>query len=161
VDTIDSSDSKEVIKLNISTATVKAGKVFTLKVKNSKSSFKFTSGNTKKVKVTSSGKVAALCNGYSIITAKSGRTTLKCVVKVVTNPKLSKKALRVRKGKFRTVRITGKAKTFRNTYAKNRYARISAKRTSTKFRVVGKRRGLTVLRLRVNGYLLKLRVRVI
>ncbi len=73
-------------KLNVKKKTLKVGKSFTLKVKNASKKYTFTSSDpsvarikTKKGKKT---KVIAMSAGKATITAKLGKTELKCVVTV-------------------------------------------------------------------------------
>ncbi len=69
--------------LNKTAATIKAGKIYTLKITGKVGKAKFTSGNTNIVKVNSSnGKYKGLRKGKAVITVKTNGITLKCKVTV-------------------------------------------------------------------------------
>ncbi len=149
-------------KLNIKTATLKCGKTINLNVKNKGSKkISFTSNNKKTAKVNKKGIVTALRKGRAKITAKLGNKMLYCIVKVVTNPRLSKSEIEVKKGKTVTVSIIGRAKSVKNKYKSTDYAKIIAKKKADKIKIRGLKKGKTNLKIKVNGLVLELKVKVI
>lgn len=147
--------------LNIRTATLRSGKRINLNVlnKNGKK-VKFSSSNKKTAIVNKKGYVTALRKGRAKITAKVGGKTLRCTVKVTTDPKLSAKEIIVKKGAKASVSIIGKAKNIKNTYKNTEYAKVTSKRTKAKIKVKGLKKGKTELKIIVNKKTLKLKVRV-
>ena len=146
-------------KLDKETASLKAGKELTLKVVSGKAA-SWKSSN-KKVCTVKNGKVTALKKGTATVTATltSGQEVT-CKVKVTTSPKLSKKSITVKKGKTKTITITGKAKTVKNKYTNTKKAKVVSKNTATKIKVKGLKKGKTTLKIKVNGVTLKLKVNV-
>lgn len=69
-------------KLNYSKKTLKKGNSFRLSVKGTDKLVRFSSSNKKVATVTYNGKVKARTKGTATITAKFGKTKLKCKVKV-------------------------------------------------------------------------------
>ena len=144
-------------RLNKTSVSLKAGKTFRLKVSNGKV-VNWTSSNGKVAKI-KNGKIIALKKGKTTIYAnlKDG-TYLKCNVKVKTSPRLSVKSLKVKKGKTKTIKIKGKAPGVNNVYTKTKYARILSKKNAVKIKVKGLKKGKTILKIKVNGVVLKLKV---
>ncbi len=156
-----SNNSAKTIRLNLRTATVKSGKIITLKVYNKGGNkVKYSSNNKKVAKVSSAGKVSALKKGMAKITVKVGSKKLYFTIKITSSPKLSKSSITVKKGGYKTIKITGKCSTVSNTYYHTKKARISGKRTAAKFKVIGLKKGKTTLKVKVNGVVLKLKVKV-
>lgn len=148
-------------KLNLKTATVKCGKVITLKISNrGKSKVTYSSNNTKVAKVSSAGKVTALKKGVARITVKVGANKLYFTIKVTTSPKLSKSSVTIKKGKYKYVTIIGKASTVNNVYTNTKKAKILSKKNATKLKVKALKKGSTTLKVKVNGVVLKLKVKV-
>ena len=147
-------------KLSKKTASLKAGKELTLSVISGKA--KSWKSSNKKVCTVKGGKVTALKKGTATITATltSGQK-LTCKVKVKTSPKLSKKSIKVKKGKTKTIKITGKAKTVKNIYKNTKKAKVISKKTAAKIKVKGLKKGKTTLKIKVNGVTLKLKVKVL
>ena len=108
------------------------------------------------------GNVIGVKEGTATITATltSGQKVT-CKVKVRTSPKLSKKSIKVKKGKIKTIKITGKAKTVKNKYKNTKKAKVVSKKTATKIKVKGLKKGKTTLKIKVNGVTLKLKVKVL
>ncbi|MBR2547392.1 MAG: S8 family serine peptidase [Eubacterium sp.] len=146
-------------KLDKETASLKAGKELSLKVVSGEAA-SWKSSN-KKVCTVKNGKVTALKKGTATVTATltSGQEVT-CKVKVTTSPKLSKKSITVKKGKTGTIKIIGKAKTVKNKYTNTKTAKVVSKRTASKIKVKGLKKGRTTLKIRVNGVTLKLKVTV-
>ena len=140
-------------------ASLKAGKELKLKVISGKA--KSWKSSNKKVCTVKNGRVTALRKGTATITATltSGQK-VKCRIKVTTSPKLSKKTITVRKGGTKTIKITGKAKTVKNKYRNTAKAKIMSKKTASKIKVKGLKKGTTILTIRVNGVALDLMVKV-
>ncbi len=152
---------KSAYGLNLSTATVKCGKVISLRVKNRGSGkVRYSSSNSKVAKVSSAGKVSALKKGFARITAKTGIKKYCFTIKVTTSPKLSKTAVSVKKNKNTHVNIIGKASTVNNVYVNTSKAKILSKKNTTKLKIKGIKKGKTTLKVKVNGVVLKLKVTV-
>lgn len=150
------------LRLNIITASVKCGKVFTLKAQNAgKKKVTYTSSNKKVVKVSKSGKVSPLRRGFAKITVKVRKTKLTCTVKVVSDPKLSKTKLTIKKGKTKKVKLSGKCSTVKNKYKNTKYAKITSKATASTIKIRALKRGKTTLKVRINGVWRKLTVKVV
>lgn len=145
--------------LSASKLTLTAGKVKTLKAYNC--TVKTWKSSNSKVVSVKSGKITALKKGTATITATltTGKK-LKCKVTVSTSPKLSKKTVSVKKGKTVSVRITGKAAAVNNVYTNTKYAKIVSKNNAVTIIVKGLKKGTTTLKIKVNGVVLKLKVKV-
>ncbi|MBR2280214.1 MAG: hypothetical protein IJ903_04730, partial [Ruminococcus sp.] len=83
-----------------------------------------------------------------------------CKVTVTTSPKLSKKTVTVKKNKTVSVKITGKAKAVKNVYTNTKIAKITSKNTAATLKIKGLKKGSTTLKVKVNGVVLKLKVKV-
>lgn len=146
-------------KLSASKLTVTAGKVKNLKAYNC--AVKNWTSSSPKVVTVKNGKITALKKGAATITAAlTTGDKLICKVTVTTSPKLSRKSVTVRKGKAVTVRITGKAAAVNNVYYNTKYAKVISKTNATTIKLKGLRTGTTTLKLKVNGVVLKLKVKV-
>ena len=66
----------------------------------------------------------------------------------------------MKKGKTKSVTITGKASTVNNVYTNTKIAIIISKSSASTIKVKGLKKGSTTLKLRVNGFVLKLKVKV-
>lgn len=148
------------VRLNIKTATLKCGKKLKLKVKNTKKTIKFSSGNKKIATVSKKGVVVTLKKGRVKITAKVGKKKLSCVVKVVSSPRLSETDVVIKKGGYAAVKIIGRAPSVKNKYKGTEKAAITAKAKADSFKIKGLKRGKTTVKVRVNGVLLKVKVRI-
>ena len=158
----DKTITEKSAKLSVKTATVKCGRIIVLSVSNKgKKKVTYTSANPSVAKVgKTSGRVCAMKKGSTYIIAKVGSKKLKFTIKVVTSPKLSKTSVKVRKGKTVKVKIVGKCPLIKNKYASTKYAKILSKKTANTVKVRGLKKGKTTLKIKVNGYLLKLKVKV-
>ncbi len=114
----------------------------------------------KNVAAVKNGKVTALKKGTADITAVSGFIKYIYKTNVVNNPSLSKKLITVKMGKTKTVKLIGKAKSVNNKYKNTKTAKIISKRSADKIKIRGLKRGKTTLKIFVNGYKLKLKVKV-
>ncbi len=146
-------------KLNKTSLSLKAGSTAALKVKDG--DVKIWTSSNKAVAKVSDGTVTALKKGTVTVTAKlkSGEK-LTCKVKVTSSPKLSKSSITVSKGKIKTVKIIGKAKSVKNTYTNTKNAKVLSKNTASTIKVKGLKKGSTTLKIMVNGVPLKLKVKV-
>ncbi len=141
------------------TAKLNAGKSVTIFVEGGTDK-KWKSSNPK-VATVKNGVITALKKGKATITAiLTDNTKLTCKVNVTTNPKLSKNSVTVKKGKTVAVKISGKAKGVNLSFTGNKTAKIISKNTSSVLIIKGLRKGKTTLKIKVNGFLLKCRVKV-
>jgi subtilisin family serine protease len=149
----------ETAKLNNNSLSLKAGKTANLTV-NGGTVISWYSSNPKVASV-KNGKVTALKKGTATVYAnlKDGKY-LTCKVKVTSSPKLSKSSVSVKKGKTVKVKIKGKASTVKNVYTNTKKAKIISAKTASTIKVKGLKKGSTTLKIKVNGVLLKLKVKV-
>lgn len=56
--------------------------------------------------------------------------------------------------------IKGKAKTVKNVYTNTKKAKVVSKKTTSTIKVKGLKKGSTTLKIKVNGVVLKLKVKV-
>lgn len=153
--------SAKAPRLNFKTATLKCGKTVNLNVKNKGGQkVTFISGNKKVAKVNKRGIITTLKKGRAKITAKVGKKKLYCIVKVVTSPKLSESEISVKKGGYASVKIIGRAASVKNKYKGSEYAEITAKAKADKLKIRGLKRGNTTVKIKVNGVVLKLNVKI-
>lgn len=152
-------DDAAAASLSLSSVSLSAGGSCSLSVRNG--SVRSWSSSNAGVASVSNGRVTALKKGAAVISATlADGGKLSCTVKVTSSPKLSKKSVTVKKGKTVTVRISGKAAGTSNSYSKTRKAKVVSKKTASKIKVKGLKRGRTTLKIKVNGVTLKLKVRV-
>ena len=149
-----------VPKLKKSSVSLKAGQISTITVQNKGNNKVTYKSSNSKVAAVKNGKVTALKKGKANITVTVGKTKLTYKVSVTTSPKLSKKSVSVKKGKTVTVKIKGKASGVNNKYTNTKYAKIKSKRSATKLKIKGLKKGKTTLKIKVNGVALKLKVKV-
>ncbi len=146
-------------KLNFTKKSLSSGKTAGLTVTDGKAK-DWVSTNTN-VATVRNGKVTALRKGTATVYALlDNGTYLSCKVSVTTSPKLSKSSITVKKGKTKSVTITGKASTVNNVYTNTKIAKIISKSSASTIKVKGLKKGSTTLKLRVNGFVLKLKVKV-
>lgn len=145
--------------------TLKAGKVKT--IANADIVLRWKSTNPKVAKV-KDGKLIALKKGTTTIKAyyaKKKYVTSK--VTVVSNPKLTKngkkvQSVRVKKDEIVVVNIKGKASVVANKYVNTKKAKVVSKRNASKIKILGLKKGKTVLKIKVNGSkVIRLKVKVI
>lgn len=155
----EASTSAPAANISKTEASVKAGGTVTLKVTDG--TVKTWSTSNKAVATVSKGKVTGLKKGSATITAAltTGKK-LTCKVTVTTLPELSKSSVSVKKGKTVSVKITGKALTVKNVYTNTKIAKVVSKNTTTTIKVKGLKKGSTILKIKVNGVVLKLKVKV-
>ena len=123
---------------------------------------KWKSSDPKVVKVTSSGKVTALKKGTVILSATlADGTKYARQMTVLRNPSFDKKEVSVKKGKTVKVAIRGKVFSKNNAYSNTKIAKITSKKSADKITVKGLKKGKTTLKIKVNGNVLKLKVKVI
>ena len=157
----DHNDQESEPALSAAMKIIKAGATFTLGVTGNKGAVSFKSDKAGVAKVSKTGVVTGITQGKANITATVDGKTLTCRVVVSTKPKLSKSSITVKKGKSATVKITGKAKSIKNKYKNTKIAKVTSKKTATKIKVKGLKKGKTTLTITVNGKVkLKLKVKV-
>lgn len=157
--------------LNKSALTLNAGKTFTLKSTVSVKPSKWLSGNTKVVTV-KDGKVTALKKGTATVYAVFENNIYhSCKVTVKTDPALrikgkpfsAKKTYSVKKGKYLTVKITGKASAVKNVYSttNKKIAKVTSKKTASTVKIKALKKGNATVTLKVNGvsYMIKVKVK--
>lgn len=133
----------------------------TAAIKPSSGTAKAWVSNKKSVAAVKNGKVYALKKGTATVTVTirdGAKVTGKVTVK--TSPKLSKSSVTVKKGKTTTVKITGKCSVIANVYTNTKIAKITSKNTATTLTVKGLKKGSTTLKVKVNGVILSLKVKV-
>lgn len=113
-----------------------------------------------KTAVVKNGEIIALKKGEVTITEIIGNISLIHNLKVTTSPKLGKTSITVKKGKSKTVKIIGKAKTVNNKYKNTKKAKIVSKKSASTIKIRGLKKGKTTLYVFVNGVKLKLKVKV-
>lgn len=149
-------------RLNLMTGTMSAGKTLVLYVINSGGKkVKFTSSNAKVAKVSKNGVVTTLKRGFVRITAKVGKYKCFFTLKVISNPKLQKSSVKIKKGKTKKIWIFDKAPLYKLKFKNTKKAKIISKKSKNYVKVKAKKRGKTTLGVRVNGKWLKLKVKVI
>ena len=152
-------DLPEAPKLNKTSLSLKAGKAVSLKATGG--TVKNWYSTNPKVASVKNGKVTALKKGTATVYANlKGGTYLTCEVKVTSSPKLSKSSVTVKKGKTVKVKIVGKASTVNNVYTNTKKAKIISKNSASTVKVKGLKKGSTTLKVKVNGVVLKLKVKV-
>lgn len=159
-ETTESTDSEQQTpSLNTTSVSLTAGSTFI---------FRVNGGTVRTVKL-SNNKVAkindttltALTAGF--VTVKfmlQGGTVLAANAEVTGEPGLSKQSITVKKGKTATVKILNKAKSVDNVYQNTKYAKVISTKSSSKLTVKGYKKGVTTLKITVNGVTLKLKVKV-
>lgn len=128
-------------------------------VKNGKGSTAYKSNNTKIAKVDSKGKITALKAGTAKITVTNNKVSKVFTVKV-QNPKLSKSAISISKGKAVTIKIIGKIKGINNSYKNTKIAKVISPKSATALKIKGLKKGKTTLQIKVSGVTLKVKVTV-
>ncbi len=151
-------------------ASLKAGKTLTLKVTNGIPAL-WKSSKTGIATVSKTGKVTALKKGSTTITAMlADGKKVTCKITVSSNPtiKINKKAFKkkttytVKKGKTLNITITGKAPGVNNVYStsKKKIAKVISKKTATKIKIKGLKKGSATVTVKVNGFAFKIKVKV-
>lgn len=153
--------SEKIPELSAQSKSLKAGKTFTLKVKNTSETVSFLSSDKSVAKVNKKGVVTALAKGSTTITATTASgTSLNCTVSVTSNPKLSKQKIKIKANNIKKVKITGKAKLVNNKYINTKIAKVTSKPSVSTLKIKGLREGVTMLKIKVNKKVLKLKVTV-
>lgn len=157
--------------INYTKKTLKAGKTVTLKITNGTVK-SWKSSKATIAKVSTKGVVTALTKGTATITATLKDGTKKtCKITVSTNPTItvggkkfkSTTTYKVKKGKYLTVKITGRASSVPNVYSttKKTIAKVTttSKKTST-VKIKGLKVGSCTVTIKVNGKAFKIKVKV-
>lgn len=130
-----------------------------IKVDN-KSLSKWTSSNSKVVKIDKKGNFVILKEGSVTIKAvkANGKDYTKRIV-VKDNPRFSTENIAVKKGSTLSIKLYGKANSIDNIYTNTKYAKIISKKSATKITVKGLKKGTSTVKIKVNGVkTLKLKV---
>lgn len=143
------------IKLNTTSKTLIKGTSYTLKVKGTKKKVKWSSSKKSVATVTSKGKVTAKKNGIAYISAKVGKKTYKCKIKVET-PALSLKSMNLIVGESYTLKLKGNSQKVTWTSSQKTLATVSSKGS-----VKGKKAGNVTIVAKVAGKSYKCNVKVI
>lgn len=123
------------------------------------------SSNSKVISISDKGKVVVKIKGSTTLSVKVGKLKIKRKFVVTTNPYLTVKgkkvtSVSVKNGKTVKLGVKGKASGINNAYTDTEYAKVTSKKTATTIKVKGLRRGTTTLKVKVNGYKIKLKVTV-
>lgn len=152
--------SNETNTPSISGASLKAGESMSLKLTNGTA--KAWKSSDKKIVFVKNGRVTALTKGTAKVTATlSDGKKITAVIKVTSNPQLSKTKLTVKRNKIKAVKILGKAKAFNNKYKNTKTAKVVSSKSASKIKVKGIKKRSTTLKIKVNGKSLMLKVKVI
>lgn len=148
-----------------------AGQNLSIKISENKVK-SWTSSKPEVAIITNSGKLTTLTKGVTTITARleDGSIYTK-KLKVVNNPiiRMKKKnddfyttvsAISLKQGETKQLVTTYKADNIKNIYRDTQYAKIIGKAGSEKFKVKGIKKGVTNLKITVNGKKLNLKVNV-
>ncbi len=128
-------------------------------------------GGFTSTKKTVIGTVTALKKGTTKIRAiLDDGAVITDTITVKTNPsiKVNNKAFKaktrytVKKGKYLTVKITGKAKSVKNIYSTSnkKIAKVTSKNTATTVKIKGVKKGKATVTVKVNGCAFKIKVKV-
>ena len=144
--------------LNAVKKALKAGDVYTVKVKNTTAKATFSSNKKTVAAVSPSGKVTALRKGTAVITVKVARKKLTCKIVVSTNPtaKVGKKALKssytLKRGATMTITVTGKAAAIKNIYKSDnaKIAKVVSKTSESTIKIKASAKGTANITITVN-----------
>lgn len=167
--TTDPEDVEATITLNAKTAknktinkSYKAGKVVNIKLSNLNNiKPKYSSGKKSVATVNSKGRITCRTKGTATITVTLNKIKVKYKIKVTTNPSIkiagktfkANKTYSVKKGSCLTVKIKGKAKTYKNAYASTnkKVAKIVSKKTLRTIKIKALKKGKATVTLKING----------
>ena len=119
------------------------------------------------LKINKNAKITALGYGYSNVTAiLTNGKKVKCCFYVKNNPTFTYKGKPVtyttlKKGKTKNVFIEGRVAKIKNTYIGNSYVKVTGDRLSENFKIKGLKKGLSVIKIKINGNWHILTVKVI
>ncbi|MGN1130040.1 MAG: hypothetical protein ACI4Q8_01720 [Ruminococcus sp.] len=119
------------------------------------------------LKINKNAKITALCYGYSYVTAiLTNGKKVKCSFYVKNNPTFTYKGKPVtyttlKKGKTKNIFIDGRVAKIKSTYKGNNYVKVTGNRLSESFKIKGLKKGLSVIKIKVNcnWYYLSVRVK--
>ena len=151
------------INLNTKAVTIYTGKTIRLKVNGTKNRIKWSSSNKKIVTVSQDGTIKGLKAGNATITAKVGKYSLKCKVKVVSVLSTSNKSLRVKKMGYARITLYAKIPTNISIEYDRRYIRISPEKygnLSITYKIYAKRKGSTYIKVKSKTSKEELRVNI-
>lgn len=140
------------------------GSVFYAKVAG-KSVKGWKSSNSKVIAISDKGKAVVKIKGTTTLSVKVGNLKIKRKFVVTTNPYLTVKgkkvtSVTVKNGQTIKLGVKGKAASIDNVYTNTDYAKITSKKSAATLKVKGLQRGTTTLKVKVNGYSIKLKVTV-
>ncbi len=145
---------------------MKSGKTLSIPVAN-RSKVKLWKSSDSKVISVKNGKIIARKKGKATITAMYGSAfEVRFNYTVEDNPKLTSNgkeitSVKVKKGKIKKLKLTGKASEYSNKYTNTKRARITSEKTSKTIKIKGLKKGTTTLKILVNKVkTLKLKVKV-
>ncbi len=160
-------------RLKTTSATLKAGQTSQITVINSNNAeITYKCYNTNAAIVDKNGLVTALKTGSTKIVVYVGNKT-KLIFNItvtsspsikVNNSKFKKAAVySVKKGKNITVKITGKGKAVNNKYSSTnaKVAKVTSKVSATTVKIKGLKKGSATVKIKVNGVLFAIKVKVI
>ncbi len=114
----------------------------------------YTSLNPKVATVDKNGNVKAVKNGKATILVNSNGK-VKIYIVQVKKPKLNKKKVKLKVGKSFKLKITGKVGKAKFSSSKKKVAKVNSKGV-----IVAKKKGKAVIKVKVNGVVLKCKVKV-
>ncbi|SFB35098.1 Ig-like domain (group 2) [Acetitomaculum ruminis DSM 5522] len=155
--------------LSSTSVSLTAGSAKTLKV--TRGSVKNWTSSNKAVATVKNGCITALKKGTTTITVTLAHgTKLTCKVTVKNNPSIKingktfnkKTTYTIKKGKYLTVKVSGKAKGVNNTYAssKKSIAKVTSARNQTTVKIKGLKVGTSNVTIKVNGVAFVIKVKV-
>ena len=157
--------------LKKSSVTLKAGETAQIKVLYSNNQeISYRCYNTNAAIVDGNGLVSALKTGTTRIVVTVGRKKLIYGIKVTSGPKIKvgstdfrkSTVYNVQKGKYLTLKITGKAKAVNNVYksSNKKVASVTSSKTASTVKIKGLKQGTATVRVKVNGVEFPVKVKV-
>ncbi|MCR5587706.1 MAG: Ig-like domain-containing protein [Lachnospiraceae bacterium] len=151
-------------KLENTSFKLKAGKKAQINVLNaSGAAITYTSSNKKIAKVSKKGKITAMKKGSATISVVVGSKTLTCEVSVISNPKLKKKSVKIKRGtkKAISVKIVGGVKVkVKNASKLKNIFKFKATKKKLKIKPKKLQTGKYKVKVVINGVNCKLKITV-
>lgn len=145
---------------------IKSGKTVKIPIANKSKVKRWKSSNSKVISV-KNGKITARQKGKATVTAIYGSAfEVRLNYTVEDDPKLTSNgkkvtSVKVKKGKTKKLKLTGKASEYNNKYTNTKRATITSKKTSKTIKIKGLKKGTTTLKILVNKVkTLKIKVKV-
>lgn len=167
---ISAGNIKTVASISETEISMESGKTKTLVISNG--DVATWTSNKKSIAIVKEGKVTALKKGSAdIIATLADGTRLVCKVTVTSSPKIKigkkkykkNKTYSIKRRKNLNIYITGKATNVNNIYetSNKKVAKITSKKTAKKVKITAyKKKGTTMITLKVNGVPFKIKVKV-